>query len=741
MANLESPTRSFYVAVLCMVIGMICLRQPPVDGFLTLSIAPILLVLGYGILAPISLRPRDQSRWPPAGGGIVRQLISPTAVGAVVVFVTAAVVYCITAWPGPGWWDSGEYLAGSYHLWVAPPPGSFLLQLLGRLFAVLMLVSTPVRSFNILIGLLSAGAIMVVYLTGVRLLRLITKRDSDRTIIIASALGAFTLAFGTSVWGKATFANPYTFSLLIGALLFYLVVCWWETADRSGGGNCLLLAAFLFGLDLSVHRSNLLLIPFFIVVILLRRPAAFRDIRLWLGAIGLFALGLSLQVGIMLRAQLHPVFNHGNPDTLSGLWDYFTMKQFGIAVFGSDLLHRKGPFWSYQFNEMYLRYMGWNFIGLAENGNGIGWSRMYGLPLLTGIIGVGYHVIRERRSALMMLIAFLIASLGAVFYLNVPAGFFREMDRHFMVSYLTLALWIGVGSYALMLAGRRWLGHRTGMVVMVVLLGAVLPANAIYANWSDNDMHGNFTASAYGRNLLETCEPNAILITAGDSDTFLPLYFQAVEQVRPDVTVLNIHLLNTPWYLETLLRYQPDLPWALTADTLDSLRPLPWETDTVALAGLTPEADSIRLIVEPSYGGRYLLVANQLLLDLVRENRWQCPLYFSAGFGVNLPNGLGSLARLDGLAWRICPDETVRGDITVLANNIQNRYDLRGLSESFRDPTGRQMTRMYLHQLAHLAQTYKQQNDSSGLAQVDQVIARSYPQIGTLDSLLIMMGR
>ncbi|MBN2225959.1 MAG: DUF2723 domain-containing protein [candidate division Zixibacteria bacterium] len=736
MANLESPSRSFYVGLLCILIGMGFLRVPPVDGNLTLIFAPVLLVLGYGVLTPLGLRPRGLSQWPQSKRGA---FISPVAIGGVTVFVISCVGYCLTAWPGPGWWDSGQYIAASYQLWVAPPPGSFFLQLVGRCFAFLTVITTPVHGFNLLIAVLTAGAITVTYLTGVRLLSSITGRQPDRSILIASALGALTLAFSASVWAKATFANPYTFSLLVGAMLMYLAVRWWERADQAGAGNYLLLTAFLLGLDLSVHRSNLLLAPFFVVLVLIRRPSAFRDVRLWLGCIGLFALGLSLQLGLMFRAQLHPEFNYGDVETFSRLWDYFALKTYGIAAFGSDLFERKGPFWSYQINEMYLRYVGWNFAGMGDGGAGVNWSRMYGLPLIIGAIGFVYHVFKQGRSAVMVIVAFLFASLVAIFYLNVPEGFFREMDRHYMVSYMLIALWIGIGAYVLLKAGSRILGRKAGEGMAALILLAILPVNAFWANRNDFDMSGNYTASAFGRNLLETCESDAILFTAGDSDTFLPLYFQAVERVRTDVTVLNIHLLNTPWFLRSIMHYHPDMPWSVTADSVGTMHHIPWETDTVAVAGVTPQSDSVRIVVEPTFGN-ILFIGHRLVLDIIRENQWRRPIYFSAGFGEHLPLGLSSLARLDGLAWRLCPDDSSRNDHHILADNILDRFDLRGLAGKFYDPTARQMSSMYLHQLAYLGQVYKMQNDSTGLVRVDQRVAEIAPEVATLDSLMVLMS-
>lgn len=36
-------------------LGYLCLNQPPADGFVSLTLAPILLVLGYGVGVPLAL--------------------------------------------------------------------------------------------------------------------------------------------------------------------------------------------------------------------------------------------------------------------------------------------------------------------------------------------------------------------------------------------------------------------------------------------------------------------------------------------------------------------------------------------------------------------------------------------------------------------------------------------------------------------------------------------------------------
>lgn len=49
-----------------------------------------------------------------------------------------------------------------------------------------------------------------------------------------------------------------------------------------------------------------------------------------------------------------------------------------------------------------------------------------------------------------------------------------------------------------------------------------------------------------GRNILKSCEPNAILFTGGDADFNATQYLQIVEDYRKDVSVIPLALLERP---------------------------------------------------------------------------------------------------------------------------------------------------------------------------------------------------
>lgn len=74
----------------------------------------------------------------------------------------------------------------------------------------------------------------------------------------------------------------------------------------------------------------------------------------------------------------------------------------------------------------------------------------------------------------------------------------------------------------------------------------------------------------YNYNVLVGLEPNAILITNGDNDTYPPWILTRIASVRSDVTIVNRSLLNTDWYPMYLLEH--DFPRFIDKPELEHLR-------------------------------------------------------------------------------------------------------------------------------------------------------------------------
>ncbi|HZC76864.1 MAG TPA: DUF2723 domain-containing protein, partial [Ktedonobacterales bacterium] len=94
-----------------------------------------------------------------------------TPVLGAIVFLLAVAVYLITLTPTVPFWDSGEFIAVSYILGIPHPPGTPFYVMLGRL-ATLVPWATIAQRVNALSALASALAVLLTYLTTLRLIRL-----------------------------------------------------------------------------------------------------------------------------------------------------------------------------------------------------------------------------------------------------------------------------------------------------------------------------------------------------------------------------------------------------------------------------------------------------------------------------------------------------------------------------------------------------------------------------------------
>ena len=240
----------------------------------------------------------------------------------------------------------------------------------------------------------------------------------------------------------------------------------------------------------------------------------------------------------------------------------------------------------YQFGYMYFRYLMWNFVGRQndnqgrydyQDGNWLsgipfidelhlgpqqnlpadalnnkGRNVYFFIPFLLGLIGIMYHASKERKSFYVLLVLFLFMGLALKIYLNERPFEPRERDYALVGSFYVFAIWIGFGVYSLYESISEYLSPRitAPLVITSCLLGA--PILMAYQNWDDHDRSGKYTATALAKAYLSSCDPNAILFTIGDNDTFPLWYVQEIEHFRTDVKIVNTSLFMTDWYIDQM---------------------------------------------------------------------------------------------------------------------------------------------------------------------------------------------
>ena len=128
-----------------------------------------------------------------------------------VVFLIAAVTYCLTVEPSASFWDCPEFTTTAAKLEVGHPPGAPFFMLTGNLFT--QLTGDPTQAafmVNIMSALLSALCILFLFWTITHLARMLMTEDGrittlEQTIIVmaAGATGALAYTWSDTFWFSA----------------------------------------------------------------------------------------------------------------------------------------------------------------------------------------------------------------------------------------------------------------------------------------------------------------------------------------------------------------------------------------------------------------------------------------------------------------------------------------------------------------------------------------------------------
>lgn len=284
----------------------------------------------------------------------------------------------------------------------------------------------------------------------------------------------------------------------------------------------------------------------------------------------------------------------------------------------------------YQLGWMYWRYFMWNFSGRQNGEQGLySWDDSSGnwisgikfldemrlgdldelpeyakndparntyflLPFLFGLIGLFWHAGRRNKEFLALLGLFVITGIGIIIYTNQPPSEPRERDYVLVGSFFTFCIWMGMAVPALYEMAKSLLKQK-GVVVAGAIGAVVLIAPLLmgFQNWDDHSRAQHAGSRDYASNFLNSVDPNAIIFTYGDNDTYPLWYAQEVEGIRTDVRVVNLSLIAVDWYIDLLRLRMNDSP-ALNLTLSEDLMRGSKRNQVPYLNRNNPEADCAR---------------------------------------------------------------------------------------------------------------------------------------------------
>jgi Protein of unknown function (DUF2723) len=439
--------------------------------------------------------------------------------------------------------------------------------------------------------------------------------------------------------------------------------------------------------------------------------------------------------------MLFPRMGHMDPNR-KPLYYQWMGRESGNPTMGDNIYY----FIRYQVGWMYWRYFMWNFAGRQNGEQGFfpwdlksgHWisgipmidnarlydastmpesmkrdqarNKYYLIPLLFGILGLFFHVKRRPNDFIGLLALFIITGIGIIIYSNQPPNEPRERDYVLAGSIFTFCIWIGMGVLAL----THFLRTRVnldGKLATPIAIALVLAAPLLMGtqNFDDNSRRHHKGSRDYAANFLNSCEPNAIIFTYGDNDTYPLWYAQEMEGIRTDVRVVNLSLIAVDWYIDQLRRKVNDSPAikmtipqeamygkrrvqvpiiereneGKSTSLLNALKfvgedhPIPLQGGRsleshfnyrnvyipvnkrrVVENGTVSLADTAKIVdrIDFSLGkGTFLFKGDIAILDILASNAFERPIYFAVTCRPESLHGLDPYFELEGLSLRFIP--------------------------------------------------------------------------------------
>ncbi len=188
-------------------------------------------------------------------------------------------------------------------------------------------------------------------------------------------------------------------------------------------------------------------------------------------------------------------------------------------------------------------------------------NKFYMLPLLLGLIGLFFFsstgIIKRNCDNLALYYDRL---SHCCLFKPISNSTPRERDYAYVGSFYAFAIWIGLGVYAIFNSLNKFLSQSLSAILTTIVTLVLVPGVMAKDGWDDHNRSGKYAALDFAINYLESCEPNAVIFTNGDNDTFPLWYAQEVEGVRPDIRVVNFMLASGEWYIHQKMRMVYDSP-------------------------------------------------------------------------------------------------------------------------------------------------------------------------------------
>lgn len=460
----------------------------------------------------------------------------------------------------------------------------------------------------------------------------------------------------------------------------------------------------------------------------------------WFYAFLLILLGFSPHLFLLIRAESRPFINEGHPHNFEMFMEYILRRQYGDFSF----MVRRAAFFKDQLGYHFLRYFSWQFLHVETLA---AWLKSPAIIIqvisnvvvtFLGMMGF-YHTFKKNKHSFAYFTAlFIMVSIAMIFVINLSDKEVRDRDYFFTTAYNFWAIAMGIGAVGI-IRSLDFLKAKKAMQISLAIVLFALPFVNLSSQFFIHDRTGELISLDYGLNILNSLEENAIVFTNGDNDTFPLWYAQAVKDpyaieyvhpardiqptdttknlikeamvyknkecvgIRKDVTVANLSLLNTPWYIRQL-RDKEGIEFNMDDRIIDQLQPMRLSDDAeVVIAEGRPESFTISLKKDSP-----LLVKDMAVIQIIKDNFGKRPIYFAVTCSET--SGFDKYLRNEGMVDRVVSIyNDGSNDPARLEKNITKVYQYRGIfnDKLYKDENMTRLVTNYGAAYMRLSEHYK----------------------------------
>ncbi len=489
----------------------------------------------------------------------MQKLFSRPIFGALLVFLVSFLVYLKTMAPSVPFIDGGELATVCATLGIAHPTGYPIFCMLGYLFAHLPIAEHIIMRLNIMsaffVALGSSGIVFLVselylYWFNEKRKRVqpqkgkraivkpgeINEITTDQKKIESVAAGVFAglaMAFSATWWDTSSSVEVYPIHCFMIPIVLTFLFRMLRLEKEKFGKESFLFAITL-GLSFSNHLTTILLAPaslyIFFATFGFKRNAWIRIAKL----APPFILGLLPYLYFPIRASQYPLMDWGHPANLNSFLKHFSGGQYSVMMFTKTAPKINWPYF---------------------------WGKYPAEFTIVGVILVvcGLYAMLSssgRGKAHLLPFIFLLFFGCLLWSMNFEI---LEINPYFLTAYLASAIAATFGVVWILRLLKEKI--KVDLAMAITISAFIFSGVEVFAHYKDIDESGNYFVEDYTINMLKSLPKDAIIFTSSwDFWASGAFYYQLVENIRPDIFVVDVAMLrDRPWYYNHLKQRAPDV--------------------------------------------------------------------------------------------------------------------------------------------------------------------------------------